>query len=98
MVLEMKGNDARTAHDGVEALNVAAKFQPDVALIDIGMPGLTGHDVARHVREQPWGKAMMLIALTGWSEKADQDRSIAAGFDLHMTKPIDFEQLEHLLR
>ncbi len=97
MVLEMKGNHAWTAHDGIEALDMAAEFQPEVVLLDIGMPRLNGHDVARRIREQPSGKAMVLIALTGWSQEADRDRSIAAGFDLHMTKPIDFDQLEQVL-
>ena len=86
-----------TAHDGLAAVEAAATFQPDVALLDIGMPKLNGHEAARRIREQPWGKAMVLIALTGWGQEDDRRRSREAGFDGHLVKPVDLGALTKLL-
>jgi PAS domain S-box-containing protein len=97
MLLSMKGNEVNTAHDGLEALQVVAAFQPDVVLLDIGLPKLNGYEVARRIREQPGGCNMMLIALTGWGQEEDRRRSKEAGFDHHLTKPIDFSVLHELL-
>jgi CheY-like chemotaxis protein len=97
MLLKIIGHDVRTARDGNEALTVAADFRPDVMLLDIGMPGMDGYELARRVREQPWGKSAMLIAVTGWGQDQDRQRSRDAGFDQHLVKPVELEALEKLL-
>jgi CheY-like chemotaxis protein len=97
MLLKIIGHDVRTARDGNEALTVAADFRPDVMLLDIGMPGMDGYELARRVREQPWGKSAMLIAVTGWGQDQDRQRSREAGFDQHLVKPVELEALEKLL-
>ncbi len=66
------GNETRTAHDGLAALEVAAAFRPEIVLLDIGMPRLNGYDTARRIREEPWGQAVTLIALTGWGQEEDR--------------------------
>jgi CheY-like chemotaxis protein len=93
----LKGNDIRTAHDGVEALKVAEEFHPDVVLLDIGLPKLNGYDVARRIRQQPWGQDALLIALTGWGNDEDRRLSQEAGFNFHTVKPVDLPALEELL-
>ncbi|HEX5887278.1 MAG TPA: ATP-binding protein [Pyrinomonadaceae bacterium] len=97
MMLELSGHDVATAHDGVEGVKVAEKFQPHVALLDLGMPKLDGYEAARSIRQQSWGQKMMLVALTGWGQSEDKRRSREAGFDAHLVKPIDFEVLEELI-
>jgi PAS domain S-box-containing protein len=96
-MLELQGHEVRTAYDGLAALEIAASFQPDVALLDIGLPGMNGRETARRIRSQPWGREMLLVAVTGWGQGEDKKRSIEAGFDLHMVKPIDHSALEGLL-
>jgi signal transduction histidine kinase len=88
-MLQIMGNDTRTAYDGEAAVAAAAEFRPDVVLLDIGMPKLNGHDACRRMREQPWGADLVLIALTGWGQEEDVRRSHDAGFDRHMVKPVD---------
>ena len=90
MLLRMTGSETYTAHDGLEAINAAATFRPDVVLMDIGLPKMNGYDAARRIREQPWGKQMMLVALTGWGQDDDRQRSREAGFDTHLVKPVDY--------
>jgi PAS domain S-box-containing protein len=97
VLLRMMGNEVYTAHDGLEAVGAAAAFQPDVALLDIGLPKLNGYEVARRIREQNGGSDMVLIALTGWGQEEDRRRSRAAGFNHHMTKPVEFGALQRLL-
>lgn len=97
MLFEMTGDETQTAHDGLKALAAAETFQPDVALLDIGLPEISGYDVARKIREQPWGKTMVLVALTGWGQVEDRQKSKEAGFDGHMVKPVDHEALLKLL-
>ena len=94
MMLRLMGHDIQTAHDGLEAVEAAATFRPDVVLLDIGMPKMNGYEAARHIREQPWGKGMVLVALTGWGQEEDKRRSIEAGFDHHLTKPVDPDCLD----
>jgi PAS domain S-box-containing protein len=96
-LLMLLGNETRVARDGEQALDVAAQFRPDVALLDIGMPKLSGLDVARRLRTQPWGRDIVLIAVTGWGQEADRQRSREAGFDHHVVKPVDPALLEQLL-
>lgn len=97
MVLEILGNEVCTAFDGVEAVEAAETFRPDVILLDIGMPRMNGYDACRSIREQPWGKDVLLIALTGWGQEEDVRRSQEAGFDHHLVKPVEPSRLEKLL-
>jgi|GEM_PF-161478 len=93
-MLQLMGNDTKVAHDGLEALDVADSYRPDVVLLDIGMPKLNGYDTAVKLRQQSWGDQMTLVALTGWGQEEDRRRSLAAGFDAHLVKPIDRQALE----
>jgi PAS domain S-box-containing protein len=97
MLLTLTGHDVFTAHDGQEAFDAAERHRPDVALLDIGLPVLNGHDVCRRIRQQPWGQAMVLVALTGWGQDEDRRRSQEAGFDGHLVKPVDHTRLMTLL-
>ncbi len=96
-ILSMMGHDTRTAHDGLAALEVAEGFEPEVALLDLGMPKLNGYDTARRLREKPWGRQMLLVALTGWGQEEDRRRSSDAGFNTHLVKPVDIGDIERLL-
>ena len=97
MLLRFMGNEPRTAYDGIEAVAAAAEFQPDVMLLDIGLPRLDGYGAAQQIREQPWGKHIVLIALTGWGQEDDRKRSKEAGFDNHIVKPVELPSLMSLL-
>ncbi len=97
MMLSLVGHDTRTAHDGLEALELAEAFRPDVILMDIGMPRLNGYDACRRIRQQPWGQRILLVAVTGWGQENDRSRSQEAGFDHHLVKPINFAHLEQLM-
>lgn len=97
VLLQVSGNKAWTAHDGRSALEAAERLRPDVVLLDIGMPDLDGYEVCRRLRATPWGKNMMLIALTGWGQEGDRKRSLEAGFDHHMVKPVEVSALMKLL-
>jgi CheY-like chemotaxis protein len=97
MLLRIEGNETFTAHDGVEAVAEAEKHRPDVILLDIGLPKMSGHEVCRHIRRQPWGQNIALVALTGWGQEEDRRKSREAGFDGHLVKPVDFEKLSDLL-
>jgi CheY-like chemotaxis protein len=96
-MLSLVGHDTRTAHDGLEALELAEAFRPEVVLLDIGLPRLNGYDTCQRIRAQPWGKDMFIIAVTGWGQEDDRRRSEQAGFDHHLVKPADFADLEKLL-
>jgi CheY-like chemotaxis protein len=93
----MLGHEIRMAGDGIQALEIAASFRPQTAILDIGMPGLNGYEVARRIRNEFWARDMLLVALTGWGQQDDVQRSAAAGFDRHMTKPVDFDTLTRLI-
>ncbi|MCC7420103.1 MAG: PAS domain S-box protein [Planctomycetaceae bacterium] len=93
-MLRLMGNDVRIVHDGADAVEMASEFQPDVILMDIGMPRLNGHEATRQIRELPGGRAMKIVALTGWGQEADRARSREAGCDAHMTKPVDPVELK----
>jgi signal transduction histidine kinase len=97
MMLSYWGHEVRTAHDGQAAVELAEAFQPNVILLDIGMPKLNGYDAARRIRQHPWGQAACLIALTGWGQEEDKRRAKESGFDRHFTKPVDPSCLQKLL-
>ncbi len=97
MLLRLKGNEIRTAHDGLEAVEIAEMFRPELVLLDIGLPKLNGYDVARRIRQQPWGRNVILVALTGWGQDEDRRRSQEAGFNFHVVKPVELAALEELL-
>ena len=97
MFLEMFGHDIFLAHSGLDALNIAAKCRPEIAILDIGMPDLNGYEVAKRIRREAWGTKIKLIAVTGWGQENDKRLALAAGFDHHCTKPVDPEQLRDLL-
>jgi signal transduction histidine kinase/CheY-like chemotaxis protein len=97
MLLEFRGNRVRTANDGVQAVEAAAEFRPDVILLDLGLPGIDGYEVARRIREQPWSKETLLVAVTGWGQDVDRRRTREAGFDHHLVKPIDHDALGRIL-
>jgi PAS domain S-box-containing protein len=96
-LLTLIGNETYTAPDGETALERAAQLRPEVVLLDIGLPGISGHDVARAIRAEPWGGETMLIALTGWGQPEDRARSREAGFNHHLVKPVDLTNLEAIL-
>ncbi len=97
MLLKANGHEARTAHNGIAAVQLADVFRPHVIMLDIGLPGLNGYEVARQIRQQPYGKDIMLIALTGYGQDSDREASTEAGFDHHLVKPARFDQLLQIL-
>ena len=97
MMLSIMGHDTRTAHDGESAVSTAETFLPDVILLDIGLPKLNGYEVAQRIRETSWGTSMYLIAVTGWGQDEDRQRSSEVGLNLHMVKPVEPSALEKVL-
>jgi CheY-like chemotaxis protein len=96
-LLELAGYELHLAHDGEQALAAAEACRPDVILLDIGLPKLSGNDVCRRLRQQDWGREMTVIALTGWGQEKDRRRTAEAGFDHHLVKPADPAALLKLL-
>jgi PAS domain S-box-containing protein len=96
LLLRLRGHEVRQAHDGFEALAAATAFHPDAVLLDIGLPGLNGYDVARRMRQEQWSRRALLIAVTGWGQEGDKQRSREAGIDHHFTKPVDVGRLAEL--
>lgn len=97
MLLRMSGHEVYTAHDGIQGVEAAAKYQPEVILLDIGLPKLDGYAAARRIRQQPQNAGVVLVALTGWGQEEDRRRSDEAGYDVHMVKPVDIAALSRLL-
>ena len=97
MLLEIAGNQTFMAHDGLEAIDAVEKHRPEVVLLDIGLPKLNGHEVCRRVREQSWGRDIVMIALTGWGQEEDRQQSKEAGFNGHLVKPVNYDELLQLL-
>ncbi len=93
LLLRLDGNETQMAGDGVEAVEKAAQFLPDVILLDIGLPVMNGYDTCRTVRQKPWGKEIIIIALTGWGQDDDRRKAKDAGFNGHMTKPVNHDDL-----
>jgi signal transduction histidine kinase len=98
MLLRMEGHEVAVVHDGKHAVETIGSFRPEIAVLDIGMPELDGYEVARHIRQGPHGAHISLIAVTGWGQASDKARAAAAGFNFHMTKPIEIEALVRMLR
>jgi PAS domain S-box-containing protein len=97
MLLHMLGHEVKTANDGASALEAAVEFRPDVAILDIGLPKVSGYDLAKQIREQPWGRDVVLVALTGWGQEQHRRRSAESGFNHHLTKPVEFDVLQQIL-
>jgi two-component system, sensor histidine kinase len=97
LVMRMWNHEVYVAQSGSAAWAMALRDRPDVCILDIGMPGMSGYEVARRIRNQPWGEETLLFALTGWGQSEDVERAKAAGFNEHMTKPVDLERLSMLL-
>ncbi len=97
MLLQLSGHTVRTAYDGPSALPVVLEFQPDVILLDLGLPGLTGYEVAQRVQQMELGRRPLLVAMTGYGQQGDRQRTRAAGFDHHLVKPVDLEVLQQIL-
>ena len=96
-ILNLLGADVRVARDGPQALDVFEAYRPSVVLLDIGMPGMNGYDVARAIRTRFPEKRPMLVALTGWGQEDDRRRAREAGFDHHLVKPVELEQITSIL-
>ena len=97
MLLKVGGYETHKAYDGLEAIEAAARLRPDVVVLDIGLPKLNGYEACRRIREQPWGKDLLLVALTGWGMEEDRNKSREAGFDAHLVKPVDYTVLMQVL-
>jgi CheY-like chemotaxis protein len=97
VLLALDGHLVKTANDGAAALVIAQTFRPDVAVLDIGMPELNGFELAAAIRREPWARHTRLIALTGWGKDQDKQQAMEAGFDEHLTKPVNPEKLKALL-
>jgi CheY-like chemotaxis protein len=98
VLLRLEGHDVTVTHTGGDALLTFEAMLPEVAILDIGMPGLDGYEVARRVRQHSLGRAVTLIAVTGWGQEADKEHALAVGFNHHFTKPIEPQQLSRLLQ
>jgi CheY-like chemotaxis protein len=96
-LLRLLGYETRQATDPLEGLKAAADFVPDAVLLDIGMPKISGYELARRIRSEGWGRDMLLIAVTGWGQSSDKQRAAEAGFNYHLTKPVDVTDVTKLL-
>jgi CheY-like chemotaxis protein len=97
LLLKVLGNDVQTAHEGTAALRAFESFQPSVVLLDLGMPGMSGFEVAQHLRALPHFEQVTLVALTGWGQEEDRRRTHEAGFDHHLVKPVNLDALQVLM-
>ena len=96
-LITLLDNDVRIAHDGIEAIKLAEEYRPDLILMDIGMPNINGYEATRRIRSQRWGKGINIVALTGWGQTEDKQKSAEAGFDHHLVKPLDLRKLNEIL-
>jgi two-component system, OmpR family, response regulator len=97
LLLQAKGHETRVAVEGAEAITVADEFKPHCVVLDLGLPGMDGYEVARRLRERPYGSELTLVALTGWAGKDVRAKAAEAGFDYHLVKPVNWEELEHIV-
>jgi len=96
-LLALSGHDARTAGDGVRGIRLAQEFHPEVVFCDLGLPGMNGYEVARELRSLPFGRDIILAALTGFGQPGDREKTAKAGFDAHLVKPVDPSVIESFL-
>ncbi|MPZ43207.1 MAG: response regulator [Betaproteobacteria bacterium] len=96
-LLRLDGNEVEMAADGIEALEKTRNFRPDLIILDLGLPRMNGYDVCRTIRQQDWGKDIFIVALTGWGQDSDRARTLAAGFNAHLVKPVGYETLRSVL-
>jgi CheY-like chemotaxis protein len=97
MLLKIHGHDVQAVHDGRTAFEAALVFRPHLILLDLGLPGMNGFEVATKVRQDPELSQVVLVAMTGYGQESDKQRSQKAGFDLHLVKPADFEEIKQIL-
>lgn len=97
LLLQTKGYETRVALAGEEALVIADAFRPTCIVLDLGLPGIDGYEVARRLRAKPYGQNLTLVALTGWAGKDIRAKAADAGFDFHLVKPVNWEELEHIV-
>jgi PAS domain S-box-containing protein len=97
LLLELRGHGTRTAHDGIEAVETAESYRPEVILLDLGLPGIDGYEACRRIRREPWGREVTILAVTGWGQDEDRRKSREAGFDGHLVKPVDLGVLSELI-
>ncbi|HVS75954.1 MAG TPA: PAS domain S-box protein [Steroidobacteraceae bacterium] len=97
MLLQSMGHDTRVVHDGIEAVEEAERFHPEIVLLDIGMPRLDGYETARRIAQRPWAAATQIVAITGWGQETDRQRAKAAGFHRHLVKPVDLDALREIV-
>jgi DNA-binding response OmpR family regulator len=95
--LKLSGHEVHVASDGESALEAAGKFQPEIILLDVGLPGMHGYQVAERLRSLPENQNVIIVALTGYGQERDRIRAMEAGFDYHFVKPVDFAKLEALV-
>lgn len=97
MLLGLDGHETWTANDGNEAVARATELAPDIMLLDIGLPGMSGYEVCQAVRKLPTGSGILIIALSGWGQAADKQRALDSGFDEHLTKPVEHGELVRIM-
>jgi CheY-like chemotaxis protein len=97
LLLQTKGHETRVSADGADAIAVAELFRPDCVVMDLGLPRMDGYEVARQLRLQPYGRRIVLVALTGWAGKEVRSKAAEAGFDYHLVKPVNWEELERIV-
>ena len=97
LLLQLAGHTVRTAHSGPEALTTAAAFRPELIFLDLGLPGMSGYDVTRQLRASPELAGLVIVALTSWGRASDRQRTKEVGFDHHLTKPMEWAEVETLI-
>jgi two-component system, OmpR family, response regulator len=97
LLLQTRGHETRISTDGEEAIALADDFRPDCVVLDLGLPRMDGYEVARRLRERPYGAEIVLVALTGWAGKDVRTKAAEAGFDYHLVKPVNWEELERIV-
>ena len=98
LLLQAKGHQTRIATDGDQAISVADEFKPNCVLLDLGLPRMDGYEVARRIRERPYGNDVVLVALTGWAGRDVRTKAAEAGFDYHILKPVNWDEVEKIVR
>ena len=97
LLLQTRGHETRVSTDGEEAIALADDFRPDCVVLDLGLPRMDGYEVARRLRDRPYGNELVLVALTGWAGKDIRTKAAEAGFDYHLVKPVNWEELERIV-